>query len=178
MLGLENAVVVPEQFQYIAGYPPEFLVDVYNASDVLMSATMGEGFGIPIIEAQACGTPVIAGGWTAMEELVFSGWKLDRHTEAIPYITQLAATQYVPSVDAILDKLEKAYDMATEDRMKLRQTAREAALQYDADLITQKYWIPTLKVIEERLVDFNAQKDKATIPVSKAQGEGNRAQLS
>jgi len=176
MLGLENAVVVPEQFQYIAGYPPEFLVDVYNASDVLMSATMAEGFGIPIIEAQACGTPVIAGGWTAMEELVFSGWSLDRHTEAIPYITQLAATQYVPSVDAILDKLEQAYDMATEDRMKLRETAREAALQYDADLVTQKYWIPTLKVIEERLVDFNAQKDKATIPVSKAQGEGNRAQ--
>jgi glycosyltransferase involved in cell wall biosynthesis len=176
MLGLEDAVVVPEQFQYIAGYPPEFIADVYNASDVLMSATMGEGFGIPIIEAQACGTPVIAGGWTAMEELVFAGWKIDRYKEAIPYITQLAASQYVPSVDAIVDRLEQAYDMSNDDRMKLRETAREGALQYDADLITEKYWVPTLKVIEDRLVEFKASQNKASVPVTKGTGAGNRAQ--
>jgi glycosyltransferase involved in cell wall biosynthesis len=173
-LGIQDAIIVPEQFQYIAGYPPEFIADIYNASDVLMSATMGEGFGIPILEAQACGTPVIVGGWTAMEELCFAGWSLDRKTEAIPFITQLSAKQYVPSVDAILDKLEQAYDMANEDRMKIRETAREAALLYDADLVTEKYWVPALKVVEEKLADYKRDQNKT--PITKGSAGPNRAQ--
>jgi glycosyltransferase involved in cell wall biosynthesis len=174
VLGIQEAVIVPEQMQYIVGYPPEFIADIYNASDVLMSATMGEGFGIPILEAQACGTPVIVGGWTAMEELCFAGWSLDRKTEAIPHITQLAATQYVPSVDAIVDRLEQAYDMANEDRMALRQTAREAALEYDADLVTEKYWVPALKVVEEKLIDYRRDQNKT--PVVRSSSGSNRTQ--
>lgn len=176
MLGIEDAVVVPEQFQYIAGYPPEFIADVYNASDVLMSATMGEGFGIPILEAQACGTPVIVGDWTSMGELCFAGWKLDKKTEAIPYITQLAAAQFVPSVDAIVDRLEQAYDMANEDRMKLREQAREGAMAYDADVVTQEYWVPTLKVVEDALVDYTAEAKKSSTPIQKASATPNRQQ--
>ena len=37
----------------------EHLAMLYNCADVFLSATMSEGFGIPIIEAQACGLPVI-----------------------------------------------------------------------------------------------------------------------
>lgn len=171
-LGLEDAVIVPEQFQYIVGYPPSFVAEIYNSADVLMMATSGEGFGLPIIEAQACGTPVIAGGWTAMEELVYAGWTIDR-SEAVPNITQLSAKQYIPSVDAIVDRLEQAYDMANADREKLRVTAREAMLEnYDADLILEKYWKPELAIVEERLADYK----KTSIPVSKGKAEPNRAQ--
>lgn len=175
MLKLEDAVIVPEQFQYIAGYPPEFVADIYNASDVLMSATMGEGFGIPIMEAQACGTPVIIGGWTAMEELLFAGWEIKRD-EAVPYITQLAATQYVPSPDAILDRLEQAYDMANEDRLALRETARAGALQYDADLVTKEYWVPALKVVEDKLNSFKNEQKKNSTPIKRGKATPNRAQ--
>jgi len=175
MLGLQDAVIVPEQYQYIAGYPTDFIADVYNASDVLMSATMGEGFGIPIIEAQACGTPVILGGWTSMEELLFAGWEIKRD-EAVPYITQLSATQYIPSPDAILDRLEKAYDMPNEDRLKLREKAREGALQYDADLITKEYWVPALKVVEDKLKDFRISQTRNVTPVTRASSSLNRAE--
>lgn len=175
MLGLQEAVIVPEQYQYIAGYPTEFVADIYNASDVLMSATMGEGFGIPILEAQACGTPVIVGGWTSMEELLFAGWEIKRD-EAVPYITQLAAKQYVPSPDAILDRLEQAYDMANEDRMKLREQARKGALQYDADLITKEYWVPALKVVEDKLKDFRISQTRNVTPVTRAGATPNRAE--
>lgn len=162
-LGLQDAVVVPEQIQYVVGYPPSFIADIYNASDVLMSASMGEGFGLPILEAQACGTPVIAGGWTSMEELIWAGWKLDRETEATSYITQMAARQYIPSIDAIVDRLEKAYDMANSDREALREVAREGAMEYDVDNVTSKYWVPTLKLIEDKI----SQDKKVGTPITR-----------
>jgi glycosyltransferase involved in cell wall biosynthesis len=39
--------------------PDESLAGVYRSSDVLLFASLAEGFGMPIIEAQACGIPVV-----------------------------------------------------------------------------------------------------------------------
>jgi glycosyltransferase involved in cell wall biosynthesis len=46
---------------------------MYRASDVLLAATCAEGFGVPIIEAQLCGTPVVTNRTTAMSELTLFG---------------------------------------------------------------------------------------------------------
>lgn len=42
---------------------------------------LGEGFGIPIIEAQAAGCPVIVTDCTAMTELCLSGWLIEKGTD-------------------------------------------------------------------------------------------------
>jgi glycosyltransferase involved in cell wall biosynthesis len=41
--------------------------------DVLFSTTLGEGFGLPMFEAMACGTPLIVPDWSALGELVEDG---------------------------------------------------------------------------------------------------------
>ena len=156
-LKIDKAVLVPDQYQYLMGYPHYFMADVYNSADVLLSATMGEGFGIPILEAQACGTPVIVGGWTAMEELCFAGWKLDKDTESIPWMTPLGTNQFVPSVNAIEAYLEQAYDMATKDRYALREQAATAAKEYDYRKVFNEYWQPALRTIERKLLDERAK---------------------
>ena len=48
--------------------------------DVLLNPSMGEGFGIPILEAQACGVPVIASDHSAMTELTQAGLARRRAT--------------------------------------------------------------------------------------------------
>src|ERR1043165_2366537 len=53
----------------------DFMRGVFNGIDVLCNVSMGEGFGIPILEAQACGTPVIVGGGARMDQLCWTGWK-------------------------------------------------------------------------------------------------------
>ena len=144
----EKDVLFADQYGLALGYSPEMMAHLYNSMDVYLGVTMGEGFGIPIIEAQACGTPVIVGDWTSMPELVFSGWKVGTD-EAEKIFTPMNAFQYLPHPEAIAERLEKAYLMR--GNMDYRKRAADGARSYDADKIVEKYWLPALGRIEKQL---------------------------
>jgi len=50
--------------------PDEVLVDLYNRAEVLVLPSLEEGFGLPALEAAACGTPVITSEVGPMEALL------------------------------------------------------------------------------------------------------------
>lgn len=155
-LKLGKDVFFPDQYLYAMGMPDAYLVDLYNAFDVKMLVSLGEGFGIPLIEAQACGCPVITGDWTAMGELCFSGWKIPK-SEAEPYyIDFFDAFQYRASTGSILERLVAAYEMR--GNQDYRSRARDGALAYDADKVTEKYWKPVLADIEKIITDHKVSK--------------------
>lgn len=54
--------------------------DLYRSADVLVSSSRGEGFGLPMQEAMACGLPVIFPDATALPEFCF-GWRVPVHLE-------------------------------------------------------------------------------------------------
>lgn len=58
----------------------DHLVALYNAADAFMFPSLSEGFGWPVIEAQACGTPVIASNFQPMPE-VSGGAALHEHPD-------------------------------------------------------------------------------------------------
>jgi len=61
-LGLSGEVIFP-------GYiPQEELPFLYNAAEVFAYPSIYEGFGLPVIEAQACGTPVICSNGSSLPE--------------------------------------------------------------------------------------------------------------
>ncbi len=62
--GLENHIT------YLGKPAKSTLVQIYNAADILISPSIHEGFGITLIEAMACGTPVITSEVSAMPEVV------------------------------------------------------------------------------------------------------------
>ncbi len=145
--GLEigRDVIFTDPYFSFCGAPVEFMRDLYSSMDVFLLVSMGEGFGIPIVEAQACGVPVIVGDWTAMSELCFSGHKIDVN-DATPFYTPQAAYMYMPKVEAIERKLSLEYMKPSS-----KEKAREGALQYDADLVYSQYWHPVLADIEKSL---------------------------
>jgi glycosyltransferase involved in cell wall biosynthesis len=52
------------------GYvPDEDMPGIYAASEALVFPSLAEGFGLPIIEAMACGTPVIVSGVSCLPEV-------------------------------------------------------------------------------------------------------------
>ncbi len=59
--GLAGCMAYPPQYDYVTGtLTSEYLNWMYNAADVLLVTSTGEGFCLPIIEAKAAGCPVIA----------------------------------------------------------------------------------------------------------------------
>lgn len=144
--GLEvgKDVIFPEPMGYKAAfYTKEMLAEIYNCFDVFLLASKGEGFGIPIIEAQACGVPVIVGDWSAMGELCGSGRKILKH-QAEKFHNQMGAFWHVPHVDAIVKLLEIEYKAPSN-----RDKARQFAVKYDYRKVFDKYWMPLLKTLEE-----------------------------
>ena len=54
----------------------EELVDMYNAAEIFVYPSLYEGFGIPPLEAMACGTPVITSNISSLPEVVGDAGKL------------------------------------------------------------------------------------------------------
>ncbi|MBC7232032.1 MAG: glycosyltransferase family 4 protein [Chloroflexi bacterium] len=48
----------------------ETLVGLYNIADVFVLPSLYEGFGLPVLEAMACGTPVVAANVASLPEVV------------------------------------------------------------------------------------------------------------
>ncbi len=132
-----------DQFALHIGIPQQFLNGLYNAFDVLAMPSQGEGFGIPLIEAQATGCPVITTDWTAMTELCGAGWLVDGEKW---YDGTQRSFYKNPSVPDILDAFEQAYVGARD--WELREKAREFALGYDVEHIMDTYWAPVMEELD------------------------------
>jgi len=63
-LGLEG------QVRFLEGVTDEELVGLYNAARCLVLPSFYEGFGLPALEAMACGTPVIVSDRASLPEVV------------------------------------------------------------------------------------------------------------
>lgn len=59
-----------DSIKYLGYLDKTALVQAYNAADVLVAPSFHEGFGITLLEAMSCGTPVITSNVSAMPEVV------------------------------------------------------------------------------------------------------------
>lgn len=138
----EHAIRWVDQYAYRLGIPPEVMAATYTAMDVLLAPSHGEGFCVPLIEAQACGTPVIATDFSAQPELVGAGWLVSGQPEWDP---AQHASYVCPFVDDVLAKLESAYQS---DLVGMQEPAVAFAQRYDTDRVFEAYWQPFLASLE------------------------------
>lgn len=148
-------IKVPELWQMIEGFSREQLVDIYCNMDVMLLTSRGEGFGIPLIEAQACGVPVITTNFAAAKDLAASNWLVNPKTKMI---TDLNSYQAVPDVDEIVKYLEIAYDLWKRGKLfEQKAKARKFAMQFDIDYVYAKYMVPLL----DEIMKYKAEKANA-----------------
>ncbi|MBW4538716.1 MAG: glycosyltransferase family 4 protein [Myxacorys chilensis ATA2-1-KO14] len=61
--GLEQKVI------YLGNPNQDLLLQIYNAADILIAPSLYEGFGLTVLEAMACGTPVITSNVSSLPEV-------------------------------------------------------------------------------------------------------------
>ena len=139
LLGIPvDNMAFPDPLAYRYGMTQEMLAGIYSTFDVLLAPSYGEGFGVPTIEAQACGVPVIVSKFAASPELVGDGWAVNGQPLFDPAQHSFWT---VPSVPEIFTALEEAYK-----RGKVKSDkAIEFAQQFDHEKVWKDNWMPVLR---------------------------------
>lgn len=135
----EDDVLFPDPHKYRMGYSEKEMAALYSGMDILLHASYGEGFGVPAIEAQACGTPTISSSWTASLELAGPDSFL---VEGQPFWDEAQLSWWqIPLVPSLVAALEKAYERRGQD---FPDTVKFAS-KYDVEAVWEQYWMPFLE---------------------------------
>jgi glycosyltransferase involved in cell wall biosynthesis len=141
-MGLDPASVrFGDTYPQVAGVlDDQFMADWYGTLDVLSVCSYAEAFGVPLIEAQACGTPVVTTNGSAMSEMRHAGWL----AMGDPFWNHVHGAWWVrPRIDAIVRQYEKAYLQAS----RYRDQAAEAAKVFDAGAAAAADWRGILEAL-------------------------------
>lgn len=145
---------IVHQYYYGLGIDPSSVSEVMSSFDVLINLAHGEGFGLPIIEAMACGVPAIVTDFSSMPEIVGdTGWRVGGQVEWTPFHSY----QMCPSIEQAVQALEDAYAEPTADREARRVAVLEQVAPYEAAAVTSAHWEPSMREIEQR-IDWSAKK--------------------
>jgi len=63
-------LALERSFQFINHPPGEDLVAAYDIADLFVFPSPYQGFGLPVVEAMACGTPVVCSNTSSLPEVV------------------------------------------------------------------------------------------------------------
>jgi glycosyltransferase involved in cell wall biosynthesis len=135
-----------------------------RSADVLLLASRSEGFGLPVIEAQSVGTPVIVTDHCAQPELVRTNGHIvagQRHWEDFQQ-----AFSKIPDVTQIYFALLANYEATKRgeiDRAALAATMDE----YDADKVYAEKWEPLFQSIQSGKIRLGIQQPEAE-PLNRA----------
>lgn len=145
-------VHIPQAFQFHNGlYGQDYMNALYNAADVTMNMTRGEGFGVPIIESAAAGTPVIVTEHSAMTELgnKSNGWVVKPDAEVFMSLGMFA----VPSIKRAAEALEEVFKAKADGSLAERASkGREAILaEYERQFVVENHWASVLSEISDSI---------------------------
>lgn len=161
-LRLEDIIAFPKPMSP-RSHTPLYMRDMYNAFDALLHTSLTEGFGLPVIEAQACGTPVVANSCSSVTEIVKSGYLAEPLGDMwVETSTKVA----IPSVRALLTGLYTVRDAGTD-----RQEVREKMRPFEWGHVYETYWRPIMAAFEPR-PDYTGGERKLALGAGSERKEG------
>ena len=128
------------------------MVDLYRSADCFVLPSRGEGWGMPILEAMACGTPAIATDWSAQTTFLNdqNGYPL-RSRRLVPAEAShpyYRDAQWAEPDEAMLVELFQHVAAHPEERQRKGVRAAQDAAQWT--------WARGIDVISERLAKIGA----------------------
>lgn len=152
---------VPGQFNTRNGWARSDLIGLYNAADLFVSTSWGEGFGLTLAEAAACELPIVAQDVSSITEVVGPGGILLK-PERLTAV-ESGQDQWLPDVSKFTIQIERL--VASEG---LRQSLGVAGRQH---VISSFDWDVSAKQFHE-LITRVAQENPVT-PTSDLLGDND-----
>jgi O-antigen biosynthesis alpha-1,2-mannosyltransferase len=108
---------VSSRVEFLGAVPEERLPSLYRGAEALIFPSLYEGFGLPIVEAMACGTPVVTSNVTAMPETA---------GDAALLVDPRSVEQITKAVEKVVG------DRPLRQELKERGIARSAQLRWES----------------------------------------------
>jgi glycosyltransferase involved in cell wall biosynthesis len=106
------------------GVPHEELVNIYNLMDLYVQYAICEGFGMPQVEAAACGTPIASIDYSAMEDVVryTNGYQIEpKLSRELETNADRSGPNTERLVEVLLSCAKQSPDKAKMQRLKTRK---------------------------------------------------------
>ena len=122
------------------GVSYEYLAKVMNVFDLYIQYSNSEGFGLPQVEAAACGVPVMSVDYSAMSSVVRKLGGIPLKPQALYNELETGCDRAVPNNDETAKQIQEFFDMKKSQRDVLQTNTRlnfEKYYQWDK---TAKKW--------------------------------------
>jgi glycosyltransferase involved in cell wall biosynthesis len=148
-LGVGQRVGFPDLYKLQFDTPKEEMNKIYNTFDCFLNPSSTEGFGIPIIEAQATGTPVIVNDWTAMPELIIDGVTGFKTKIGCKHFFPIGSYLAWPDTQDLYNKMELVF---SSNLVEMGLAARKNIMDnYSLDKVWSERWSPFLNNYEKEI---------------------------
>lgn len=135
-------ILMPDQTRLSHGFSEEEMAAIFNAMDCYLGPSYGEGFQVPLIEAQACGIPGISSKFTAPRDLVSEDW-IQVEGQLLWDEAQGSFWQ-VPSVGQIYHAMNAMVERKTDSRIKSKKSLAFAK-DFDIKKVWTEKWQPYIE---------------------------------
>lgn len=166
-MDMSKDIVLPQNFTPSSGFPLEILNVIYNMSDVVLSTTVGEGWGLSWSEAMACRVPVVFPMNTCLGEYITEETGFPYKSGGDPdHITVLPNDNEVLRPTAHISDLVEKLISAHDNREEAARRANNAYEMVTKNLIWTKHitpmWVSLLdEVASTKQRNMLLQKDYA-----------------
>jgi D-inositol-3-phosphate glycosyltransferase len=133
LMELASALDVADRVMLFPPQPHERLADFYSAADVVLVPSRSESFGLVALEAQACGTPVVAAAVGGLRTVVRGGGLLVEGHDAADHAEAVRTILRDPALSASLgeagarESLGFTWDATTTEVRAIYRELLEAA---------------------------------------------------
>jgi glycosyltransferase involved in cell wall biosynthesis len=129
-----EALHLRDEIRFVGYIPGQELAEWYNAATLFVYPSLYEGFGLPPLEAMACGTPVVTSGISSLPEVVGPAGVTVDPTD----VDALAEAVAGVLADAEKRQVMQAAGLAQASGFSWQKAARETVRSYRRALMTQR----------------------------------------
>jgi glycosyltransferase involved in cell wall biosynthesis len=161
-LDISKDVIFPKNFGPNQGYPRHILNMLYNCSDVVVSTTLGEGFGLAWMEAMGAKTPIVMPANTMLPEFITeeTGWMCDSGSDPSLW-TVIQFDNEVPrpliDVDSLVEVLVEIHNNPEEAKRRAENAYKWVNTKMDWQRNIAPTWV---KLFDKAYTSMQQEQEK------------------